>query len=191
MSAPNGRARSVTALGVVPDGAAGPQVRLLDARPHGLDEGALRAWARGIAECVGAPYSARSYRYPYALVAWHSGPVGVDIERIEPCDPAFARSICTPAEAALAATPGDPDAYLTSLWSSKEAIAKALGDALAYDPRRLEAPMLWPAGRAGAWQSARLAVPDHHVAWICWRDGGEQSAPAPRTGAASGALTRA
>ena len=190
MGARKRRAPSVTALRVVAQGATGPQVRLLDARRHGLDEGALRAWARGITECVGAPYSARSYRYPYALVAWHSGPVGVDIERIEPCDPAFARSICTPAETDVAAIPGDRDAYFTALWSSKEAIAKALGDALAYDPRRLGAPMLWTAGRAGPWQSAQLAVPDRHVAWICWRDGEDESA-AVRAGAPLATLARA
>jgi phosphopantetheinyl transferase len=63
----------------------------------------------------------------------------------------------------------DPDAYVSSLWSSKEALAKALGDPLHYDPRRLESPMSWPGGRAGPWRAARLATPDGHTAWLCWR----------------------
>jgi phosphopantetheinyl transferase len=106
---------------------------------------------------MSAPYLTRSYRYPYALVASHTGPVGIDIERIEPCDPGFAQSICTPDETVQWEALQDPHAYYSSMWSSKEALAKALGDAVSYDPRRLQAPMLWPTGRAGASRLALLA----------------------------------
>jgi 4'-phosphopantetheinyl transferase superfamily len=150
-----------------PEGA--PEVRLLDARAAGLDEPGLRDRARVISATVGAPYVSRSYRHPYALVSWHTGPVGIDLERVEPCDAAFARSICTPAETIEWATLEDASVYFSSLWCSKEALAKALGDALRYDARRLEAPMLWPAGRAGAWNAARLPMGPGHVAWLCWR----------------------
>ncbi len=149
--------------------AGGPQVRLLDARGADLDEAGLREWARTLGDAQGAPYVTRSYRHPYALVAWHGARVGVDIERIEPFDAAFAASICTPAERLDWAGREDRDARLASLWSGKEALAKALGDALSYDPRRLEAPLLWPAGRTGPWRSARLAMPAGHVAWLCWQ----------------------
>lgn len=63
------------------------------------------------------------------------------------------------------------DRTITSLWSSKEALAKALGDALAYDPRRLEAPVAWPDGRSGAWRARALELAqEDYVGWVCWRD---------------------
>jgi hypothetical protein len=140
-------------------------VRLLDARAAGVDEPGLRAWARAEAERGAAARASRSYSYPYALIAWHDEAVGVDIERIESCDAAFADSICTPRERAEIA----PDTCLSSLWCSKEALAKALGDALRYDPRRLDSPMLWPGGRAGSWRAAAVDAPAGHTAWLCWR----------------------
>lgn len=146
-----------------------PAVRLLDARAGGVDEPGLRVWARGLTEASGAEFVTRSYRYPFAAIAWHSGPVGIDIERIEPCDAAFLDSICTPIERSEWPSAGDPDTAAISLWSSKEALAKALGDAVDYDPRRLESPLGWPAGRSGAWYAERLPTPPGHVAWLCWR----------------------
>jgi phosphopantetheinyl transferase len=146
-----------------------PEVRLLDARAAGLDEAGLRTWARAQTAACGQPYVVRSYRYPYALVAWHSEPVGVDIERIEPCDAAFAELILTPAERADPMPFAEPDAHLTSLWCSKEALSKALGDALRYDPGRLDSPMRWPDLRSGPWRAAPLRTTPRHTAWLCWR----------------------
>jgi hypothetical protein len=147
-----------------------PEVRLLDARPAGLGEEGLRAWARRLTAASGAAHVARSYRWPWALVAWDERPVGVDVERVEPADRAFAASIATPAErGALPRSEAELARWTASLWSSKEALAKALGDALAYDPRRLEAPMRWPRLRAGAWRAAPVTVPPGHVGWVCWR----------------------
>jgi hypothetical protein len=143
-------------------------VLLLDAREARLDEPALRAWARTEA---GGAYSSRSYRYPLAVVARHTEPVGVDIERIEPFDGAFLESICTPSERGSRRS---DDAYVSSLWCSKEALAKALGDALRYDPRRLGSPIFWPEGRSGPWRAASLPVPAGHNAWLCWRSTGAQ-----------------
>jgi phosphopantetheinyl transferase len=142
---------------------------LLDAAAERLDEPALRARARAVAEATGAPHTSRSYRYPYALVAWHTTQVGVDIERIEPFDAEFLASISTPAERNIAPDEADPPAFVSSLWCSKEALAKALGDALAYDPRRLDSPMFWPDGQAGGWRASALPVPAGHNGWLCWR----------------------
>jgi 4'-phosphopantetheinyl transferase superfamily len=150
------------------DGA--PQVRLLDARPAGLDEAVLRRWARSQRQPDAGTLVTRSYRYPFALVAWHSGPVGIDLERIEACAPGFVESISTPEERSAPLPGDDPDAYAISLWSGKEALAKALGDALRYDPRRLASPLGWPDGRCGPWRSTRLTPPAGHLAWLCWRD---------------------
>lgn len=149
-----------------------PVVALLDARPHALDDPGLRELARVVGDLLGRTHVSRSYRYPYALVAGHDADVGVDVERIEPVDRRFVVSIATPDErAALAAGEADDDlsAWAAALWSGKEALAKALGDALAYDPRRLDSPLRWPGGRAGVWRAARVPVPADHTGWLCWR----------------------
>lgn len=148
-------------------GPGGPEVLLLDARESGLDEHGLRRSARAQGSAV-APCVSRSYRHPYALVASHDQPVGVDIERIEPFDPAFLKSICTPPERSLPVDELDPARYATSIWCSKEALSKALGDALHYDPSRLGSPMFWPDGRSGPWRARPLPAPPGHTAWLCW-----------------------
>ncbi len=152
-----------TRLELDPDG---PEVWLLDARAADLDQIALRRWARSQRQADAETSVTRSYAYPYALVAWHTGPVGVDIEAVRACDPDFLASIRTPAERGEL---GHDDAYAISLWSGKEALAKALGDAVRYDPRRLESPLGWPEGRCGAWRAIALPAPAEHVAWLCWR----------------------
>ena len=148
-----------------------PEVRVLDARSMGLGERGLRDWARSESSRAPAPHVARSYRYPYAIVASHSDPVGVDIERVQPFDNELAQSICTPAETLEAPGYEPLEAFFTSLWCSKEALAKALGDALRYDPRRLQSPRSWADGRSGPWRAAELPAPLGHVAWVCWRQG--------------------
>lgn len=148
-----------------------PQIQLLDAHAMCIGDQALRNMARQLTIASGAVFVSRSYCFPYAIVAWHSGPVGVDIERISQCESAFADLICTRDERIAAGDASDFDAYLTSLWSSKEALAKGLGDALCYEPSRLESPLRWPLGCAGAWHSEELAVDRKHVAWLCWRSG--------------------
>ena len=150
-----------------------PSVQLLDARTAALDQQDLRHRARAISATQCASFATRSYRYPYALIAWHSDRVGIDIERVEACDPSFARSICTPEEQIDWAALADPDQHLSSLWSSKEALAKALGDAVSYDPRRLASPIFWSDGRAGCWRASELAVAHGYVAWLVWRDAGQ------------------
>lgn len=146
-----------------------PQVRLIDAREAGVDARGLQVLARGAAAATGAPYTSRSYRFPFALIAAHEAPVGVDLERVEPFDADFLESICTPRERGL--VPAHARA-LTSLWSSKEALAKALGDAVLYDPRRLDSPMFWPGGEAGPWRAVPLDVAPSHNGWLCWRSVG-------------------
>jgi phosphopantetheinyl transferase len=144
-----------------------PQVALIDAALEGLDETALRTRARDLGAAAGAGAVSRSYCHPYVLVGWHDGPIGVDIERVVVCDERFAASICTPTE--IARTPWVRDREIVSLWSSKEALSEALGDALDYDPRRLESPAGWPNGVCGSWRAATLSAPDGYCAWVCWR----------------------
>lgn len=148
-----------------------PHVRLLDARRAEVDEQGLRDWARTVCAVSCAPHVTRSYRWPWAVVSWHDGPVGVDLERVEPVAAAFAESIVTPSERPQLDGLDDAeqrDAWTASLWSSKEALAKALGDAVLYDPRRLESPMRWSDQRSGPWRAARLNAPPGHAGWLCW-----------------------
>ncbi len=145
-----------------------PQLHWLDARGAGVDPDGLRGWARELSAAGRRTHSSRSYSYPYAVVALHDAPVGVDIERIGPLDADFGRAICAPDEPLEPPTGVPREHYLTSLWSSKEALAKALGDALDYDPRRLHSPQGWPGGRSGRWRARELDAGPDHVAWLCW-----------------------
>jgi phosphopantetheinyl transferase len=155
----------VTWLEMDTDGA--PRVALIDATDEGLDEAALRTRARELGAAVGAGTVSRSYCHPYALVGWSTGPIGVDIERTVACPEGFSGAICTPAEKDSRRWISDRD--LISLWSSKEALSKALGDALDYDPRRLDSPAVWPGGVCGPWRTVTLSVPEGYCAWACWR----------------------
>jgi hypothetical protein len=150
-----------------------PRVALIDASLEGLDEATLRTWARELGATQGPGSVSRSYCHPYALVACNAGPVGVDIEQFSACPADFGRSICTPAE--LASGRWNTGRDVVSLWSSKEALAKALGDALDYDPRRLGSPAEWPGGVCGPWRTAAVRVPDGYCAWVCWRRAGRYS----------------
>jgi phosphopantetheinyl transferase len=157
----------VTWLDMDPNGA--PRVALIDATDEGLDEAGLRTRARKLGEAVGAGTVSRSYCHPYALVGvgLNGGPIGVDIERVVACPEEFAEAITTPAERDSGRW--GTDCELISLWSSKEALSKALGDALAYDPRRLESPAGWRQAASGPWRTATLPAPGGYCAWVCWR----------------------
>jgi hypothetical protein len=156
-----------------------PDVVLITARPATGPSG-LQAWARRLSQGQGAACTSRSYRYPYALVAWHDEPVGADIERVGPCQSGFAELICTPEERDRWAGSVATDRDLTSLWSAKEALAKALGDAVNYEPSRLGSPSAWPDGRAGPWRAVELVAPSGYVAWLCWRTSGSSAALGPQ-----------
>ena len=148
-----------------------PGVVLLDARERKLDGPGLRAWARQAAAATGAIHLSRAYREPLALLAWHERRVGVDLERLEQLDRDFAESVVTPEERSVLGTRLDDPELVASLWCSKEALSKALGDAVAYDPRRLRSPLTWPGAAAGRWRARRLPdVPPGHVAWLCWEE---------------------
>ena len=154
-------------LTTTPEG--GPHVLLLDASGGDVDPDQLRQQARQWPEASSANFASRAYRFPLALVAWHHEPVGIDIERIDPYDEDFCISICTHAERATFSGVSDPAQHQSSLWCSKEALAKALGDAIRYRPQQLESPLRWPEGRSGRWRAQELAAPEGHVAWVCWQ----------------------
>jgi phosphopantetheinyl transferase len=148
----------------------GPAYELLWLTDAATSDSGLRALTRAHPEGARAAYVSRSYRAPLALVAWHEAPVGVDIERVESTERDFAESICTPNELRQLGARLDDEAFVTSLWASKEALAKALGDAVAYDPRRLESPFNWAGGIAGGWCAREFIPAPHHIAWLVWSE---------------------
>jgi hypothetical protein len=140
----------------------------------------LRALARAHPDAARAAYASRSYRAPLAIVAWHQHPVGVDLERVADADRQFGESICTPSELRLLGSRLGDAAFVTSLWASKEALAKALGDPLAYDPRRLESPVIWDGGVAGGWRAREFIPAPDHIAWLVWCEPDGEVAPGAR-----------
>jgi 4'-phosphopantetheinyl transferase superfamily len=144
----------------------GPLIYLLEAGTTDDVDRELPGAARALSAQSGATCASRSYCAPFAVVAVHRHAVGVDIERVSRWEPRQVASILTPAERAWP-LPAD-DLWATSVWASKEALAKALGQPVAYDPRRLGSPLFWPGGRAGRWQACQFPAPAHHVAWLCW-----------------------
>jgi len=78
-----------------------------------------------------------------AIAIAHERPVGVDIERIRPRDPAFLASIATKAEQALleaqGATPEQRAEWITRLWCAKEAAGKTTGAGVDGAPTQFEA----------------------------------------------------
>lgn len=153
-----------------------PRVWLLNSAASPIEVAVLHARAAQASEALSSTiaqdrtaFSSRSYRYPYGLVAVHDATVGVDIERVDPYDEEFAHSICTPDEWNSPRWRPRTAEDLADVWSSKEAMAKGLGNAVDYDPRRLVTPHLTPDGRTNKWQAARVSVPSGFVAWVAWR----------------------
>jgi len=161
-------------------------VEVVDAHVHGVTEGDWRPYVRALASK--GTHVSRTYRYPWAVVAHHHDAVGVDLERLDAIgagDRGFASATCTPDELA-GIDRGEYD-DLVDLWSGKEALAKALGDPLGYEPRRLDAPRTWAldAGegverripglrRRGIWVARRLPLSGETgrrcLGWLVWRD---------------------
>lgn len=126
---------------------------------------AIRDDARG--RCDGRwPTWSRSYAVGVAVVAGWVARVGVDVEWVEadgehkwPRKDIAAGVLLTASETSAF---DDAEARgcaptLTDVWSSKEALAKALGSPIDYDPARLDAPALWPGESLGRWRSRRIA----------------------------------
>jgi len=79
-------------------------------------------------------YLSISHKNHIAAAVVAAGPVGIDIERIEPRTPEFANLAFTAAERALLGAE-DEAAGLTRLWVAKEAAAKQLGTGLGGRPK--------------------------------------------------------
>ena len=123
----------------------------------------------------------RSYSGHHALIAgWHDR-VGADIEVLDHSlestwtlhDVNFRSTMMTPEERQLELSLDDDAARkeAVSLWCSKEALAKALGTPLEWDPSRLRGPALWPSHAYGRWRATFLdadSLGSHALAWVVY-----------------------
>lgn len=115
----------------------------------------------------------RSYCGNISLAAGWSSRVGVDISRTTPTN---VKHFCEHLEDFLdvTATPNEremlaslavedvPSAAL-DLWGAKEALTKALGNALDYNPAQISSPLMWSGGCQGSWYARRISLPEEIV----------------------------
>ena len=169
---------AITTVLDVPDEFAQPH----DVRPliaHLVDEDHDRLRWRARRACDERwPHWSRSYSGDHAVIAGWRGRVGVDVETLDrPLEPTwslldegFRSSMMTAQERELDLAVDGPSARhaAVSLWSSKEALAKALGTPLEWDPARLGGPALWPSHEVGRWRARFLDESLLGVAGLAW-----------------------
>ena len=160
----------------VGDGPNYPFVELL------VDEDCHRLRLRARRQCNGRwRHWSRSYSGQYALIAGWRERVGVDIEVLgRPLestwslhDVHFRSTMMTTEERQLELHLDCDVARLeaVSLWCSKEALAKALGTPLEWDPVRLGGPALWPSRNFGRWRATFLdadSLGSDALAWVVY-----------------------
>jgi 4'-phosphopantetheinyl transferase len=106
-----------------------------------------------------------SHTRSLALIALAEGfEVGVDVERLDRRSRAVERTL-TPAEAAALGRAGDRHAELLRIWCRKEALAKALGGGLGWEPLRFDTTA------PGALWLADVPVAAGHVAALACTGG--------------------
>lgn len=134
------------------------------------------------ADRSGAPFVLlRGSRAPLTLSLSHSrdrgfcaldpagGPIGCDIEYVEPRSPEFAADYFTHTEInAIASGPMAARPLLTTvIWSAKESALKALGEGLRRDTRSVEVHL--KEGEAGrAWQALAACCAEAHRTFHGW-----------------------
>jgi 4'-phosphopantetheinyl transferase len=85
-----------------------------------------------------------------AVAAYHAGgPVGADVERIQPRHPGLSRFLLHESERALIAGP-DSDAALILIWTLKEAVLKGLRTGFRVSPKQIVIRLEEAPGRAEA-----------------------------------------
>ncbi|WP_129670554.1 4'-phosphopantetheinyl transferase superfamily protein [Candidatus Chloroploca sp. Khr17] len=93
----------------------------------------------------------------FCALAPAGAPVGADIEQIEPRHANFAETYYTPGELALleATDPSHYNLLLNAIWSTKEAVLKALRHGLRVDTRLVEClvPLLDAADQDAGWRA--------------------------------------
>ncbi len=127
---------------------------------------ALAAGPRGKPEVPGARLRFNlSHTAELAVIALADGfEVGVDVERLDRSSRAVERTLTAGERAALEDV-ADRHAALLRTWCGKEALAKAIGGGLGWEPLRFDTT------DPGAYALADLAVAEGHVAVLAWAGG--------------------
>lgn len=118
-----------------------------------------------------------SHRGGQAVCAWTSAQgvgLGIDLECIEPRSPAFVSDYFTAAEQALiAGAARERDAVL--VWSTKEAMLKALGRGLRLDTRAVEVLRIADHEESDGWRGLTVRCPSRPELdwWAGWTPTGE------------------
>lgn len=132
-------------------------------------DGAPEAFLDGAPVPVAISISHSAGRALAAVAA--SGPLGADLERIEPRSPLLVDDYFTAGETALVAAgpPGGRDRLITAIWCAKESALKARRTGLREDPRRMRVAL----GRAAprdAWRPLDITVDGEPPLAGWWRD---------------------
>jgi len=144
---------------------------------HDEDHERLRSRARH--ECDERwPHWSRSYSGDHAVIAGWRDRVGVDVEALDrPIEATWSlhnelfRTTMMTAEERELTPPRGPETarhLALSLWCSKEALAKALGTPLEWEPTRLRGPALWPSREVGRWRATYLGADVLHFRALAW-----------------------
>lgn len=133
---------------------------------------------------LGSLRHTRSYSGAFSIEAVSKSRCGIDIEIPEILENEWNMDSKSFDVAILAE--GERDKILSSkyasdlnlptvIWSSKEALAKALGDATRYEPNKLESPIVWANLQHGRWQAVHVdfRTPDQKrlIVWFVYESG--------------------
>lgn len=147
---------------------------------EGWSKARVRDLSQHMAKRIGASHISRTYSGDMAAVAVGRSRVGIDVELLGAIaeqrwtsPQAFATTILCPHErAGFEILPPRRRFSMSSLWASKESLAKALGDARAYEPSRLETPGL--GALMSGWVCEYVEVRDtggaHYALWLVFED---------------------
>jgi 4'-phosphopantetheinyl transferase len=138
------------------------------------DRVALATGPHGKPEVAGAQLRFNlSHSGELAVVALAEGfEVGIDVERLDRRSRAVERTL-TPAERAALDGAADRHVALLRVWCRKEALAKAIGGGLGWEPLRFDTT------DPGAFTLADVAVAPGHVAALAWAGGPAEVAVRP------------
>ncbi len=110
------------------------------------------------------PFISISHSGDCAIAIAHEHRIGVDIERIEQRDERFVETFTTPAERGLidGVPLSERDAFVTSIWCAKEAVAKCVGTGVDGAPQAFEAIQVYGDGRMAVVQRG-----NNHTFLVC------------------------
>ncbi len=106
--------------------------------------------------------TSRSYSGRYVVETFSQSRCGIDLETLKPAEanwsihsPLFELAMLAPGEKELieASDFCQHENLPTVIWASKEALAKALGDAKNYEPTQLRSPITWAAEPSPNWSA--------------------------------------